>query len=589
VLAILAAVVGWRLWRVGPAVPSADGGEAVRFSLEPPKEALLVGSPSVSPDGRLLVHAVAIDRKRALWLRPLAAGGELLAGTEGAIAQTVSWSLDGRSLVYGDGKRLWRLDVGHGPRAVVVAAFDGAWGTADNGEEVLLGRDGAGIFHVPAAGGNPAPLLALDASHQEIAHAWPKFLPDGRHFLYYSRSRNPALHAVCVASLDGKLRRRLVTGVSRAEYGSGHLLYIQDGVLVARPFDLDRLELVGDGIPLGESAAAAGYGGAAFSVSANGVLAYRSSLLMESELVWLDRSGKRLGSVGRPLAFRDFELSPDGSRVALDPFDGANQDVWTVALLDGRLTRLTFDPEIDHFPIWSPDGRRILFDSHRGGRGDLYVQGADAPGSEVLQLGWNDRVSESAGAEDWSPDGAYVAFSNSSVEKASDIWILPLRDGGEPFPFLATRANEHDARFSPDGRWLAYQSDESGRSEVYVRPFRGAPAAGGVKWQVSTAGGGQHHWRRDGKELFYLDLEGNLMAAEVTTAGQLAVGAPAMLFASPGPRGGFGTSFAAAPDGHRFLWRLRPPGSKSEPIQVFVNWPAGVRQRFEREAGARTK
>jgi Tol biopolymer transport system component len=579
-LAILLAVLGWRSWRAGRTAPAAAPQateEAVRFSLEAPQEALLVGTPSVSPDGKRLASAVSVDGGRLLWLRPLGAGGELLAKTEGVIAPTVSWSLDGRSVVFGDGKRLWRVDVHHGDPAVVVAAPDGVWGTTDNGRDVLLGRDGAGIFRVSAAGGAPAPLLSLDAAHGEIAHAWPKFLPDGRHFLYYSRNRNPASHAVCVASLDGKLRKRLMTGVSRAEYGSGHLLYVENGVLVARPFDVDRLALVGDAIPLGEPVAALGYGGAAFSVSPNGVLAYRSSVWMESELAWLDRSGKRLGGVGRPLVFRDFELSPDDSRVVVDRIDGANQDIWTVAVADGRLTRLTFDPEIDHFPIWSPDGRRILFDSHRAGRGDLYVQAADAPGSEVLQLRWNAAASESAGAEDWSPDGAFVAFSNSSVEKASDIWMLPLRGGRRPFPFLATRANEHDARFSPDGRWLAYQSDESGRSEVYVRPFRGAPAAGGAKWQVSSAGGTEQHWRRDGKELFYLDPDGDLMAVEVTLGEQLAVGTPTMLFAAPAPRMRPGASFVPAADGRRFLWRMRPAGTTSPPIQVLVNWRAGAR------------
>ncbi len=579
-LVALLAFLGGRLRSGSADAPTPARETPIRFALEPPEDGFFVGMPSVSPDGRQLLNVVNVGGKRVLWLRPLdAAAGELLSGTENVVYLGLSWSLDGRSILYSDTKNLLRLDVaGHGSPAVVVAGNDGGWGTAMNADGVvLLGRDGAGIHRVAADGGAPSLLLALDAAHQEIAHAWPKFLPDGRHFLYYSRSRDPALHAVCVAALDGTVRKRLLTGVSHAQYGSGHLLYLADGVLLARPFDLERLELTGEAFPIGEAARAA-YGQAGFSVSASGVLAYRSRLVPDTEFVWLDRSGKRLGSVGPPLGFRDFELSPDGTRVVFDRFDNANQDIWTMTLATAQLTRLTFDDEIDHFPIWSPDGRRVVFDSHRAGRGDLYEQDAGRAGAEKLLMRWNERASQSAGAAHWSPDGRFIAFHNTSAESGTDIWVLPLQGDRKPFPYLATAAGEHGPRFSPDGRWLAYDSDESGRSEVYVQAFDGAPAAPGAgKWQVSSSGGSQPRWRADGKELFYLSPRGEQMAVDVETAGTFAAGPPQPLFAAPpplaGPAGPY-APYAPSADGQRFLWKLPTAERARVPIDVFVNWPA---------------
>jgi Tol biopolymer transport system component len=575
-LAVLASL-GWRLWDRAADEPSRAAAGSIRFTLEPPENAFFVGAPIVSPDGRRLVSVVNADGRRALWLRPLAAAtGELLARTEDVTANSVSWSLDGRSILFNDTRRLARIDVeGHDDATVVVSRGEGNWGTAMNGDGiVLLGRDGAGIYRVSAAGGVPSPLLPLDAAHQEIAHAWPKFLPDGRHFLYFSRSANPALHAICVGSLDGKVRKRLLTSASHAQYGSGHLLYVVDDALVAQPFDAERLALAGDPFPVA-GAGRGGYGQAAFSVSSSGVLAYRSRLSAELQLVWIDRSGKRLDNVGPPVACRDFELSPDGSRVVFDRVEGANQDIWTMTLATGQLTRLTFDAEIDHFPIWSPDGRRVVFDSHRGGRGDLYEQDAGRAGAERLLLRWNERPSQSAGAAHWSWDGRFIAFHNSSPERGSDIWILPLQGDRRPFPYLQTPTAEFDPRFSPNGRWMAFAGSESGVAEVYVQAFAGASAAGGGKWQVSSGGGVQPRWRSDGKEMFYLGPRGELMAVEVETEGTFAAATPRRLFSAPAPLAGPAAAYAVAADGRRFLWRVPPTERASTPIEVVVDWPAG--------------
>ena len=575
--ASLAAVLAVRFLDGRGSQPAAD---AIRFTVTPSEGGSFVGIPRISPDGRRLLSPMRTAEHSALWLRPLgAATGHVVPGTDGANGLTIAWSPDSRFAVFGARLRLLRIDMdGQGSPTVLTDTDSPLWGVTVNQEGVvLLGRDGSGIHRVAATGGAPSLLLPVDEAGQEYAHYWPHFLPDGRHFLFFARNRNPAENALCVASLDGRTRKRLLTGVSQAQYASGHLFYAEGKTLFARPFDPDALEFRGDPVPVAEKVGRGSYGIAAFSVSNTGALAYRTSFGFEAELVWFDRDGKRGPALGPPGDYADPELSPDGRRVAVDRSeDGASRDIWTVDVEQGRLMRLTFDPEMDHIPNWSPDGTRIVFDSHRTGAGDLYEKAANGSGPEQLLLSWKDGT----GMMDWSPDGRFIAFSSGTPSSLGDMWILPLDGDRKPFAYLQTKAREGSGRFSPDGRWMAYVSNESGQPEVYVQAFRGAPAGTGGKWQVSSGGGGQPAWRRDGRELFYLSgPDARLMAVEVKTGETFEAGSPRVLFdtglaaARRGPR----NDYSASPDGQRFLLRV-PTSAASEPVQVLVNWPAVLKR-----------
>ena len=313
------------------------------------------------------------------------------------------------------------------------------------------------------------------------------------------------------------------------------------------------------------------YGMASFSASSTGALVYGSRAATGGQFTWFNRAGKQVGTVGPPGLCGSPAISPDGRRIAFDFDNGPNRDIWTAEIGSGHVQRMTFDREVDHAPVWSPDGSRIVFDSHRSGLGDLYVKTVSGASSENRLLGWK----EATGATDWSRNDAFIAFTSWIQVNNADIWILPLQAGGKPFPYLQTKSNENGARFSPDTRWIAYASDESGRAEIYVQPFDGASPASGGKFLISNGGGSQPVWRGDGKELFYLSLDNKLMAVEVDTKGTFRSREPKPLFVIDGlARWGPRNRYDVSPDGQRFLvsivWRPTPP----VPVNVFLNWPA---------------
>ena len=571
-IALLALIGALATLRARASRPISAG--AVRFAIPAPEETSL-GWPRVSPDGRRVLSAVRVGDKTMLWLRALgAAEGQAIPNTEAAAPLGLSWSFDGESVVMAVRRTLVRVDLKDPGRQTVLYEGESlaGWGmTVDAEGNVLVGRDGNGIHRVPAGGGPPA--LLLPREEQEFSQYWPQVLPDGRHFLYFSRRRNPEEHALCVASLDGKTRKELMRSSSLGLYSSGHLLFVKDKILRARRFDLDRLEVSGDPVPVVDDVGQGGYGIAAFSASNDGVLAWRTSFGIDAELVWMDRSGRRLGSLGPPGDYANPEISPDGRRVLVDLIDTSNRDLWTFDVADGRPMRLTFDPEIDHIPAWSPDGRRVVFDSHRGGAGDLYLKAADGDGPEELLLARK----EGTGVMDWSPDGRFIAFGGGTPQNRGDIWMLPLDGERQPFAYVETQVREGSARFSPDGRWVAYMAESSGRAEVFVQPFAGGPVGRGGKWQISTGGGLQPMWRRDGRELFFMTRANEMMAVDVRTSGTFQAGTPRRLFeirfgaGRRGPR----NDYSVTPDGQRFLIRLATSPSSS-PIHVVVNWPALV-------------
>ena len=350
----------------------------------------------------------------------------------------------------------------------------------------------------------------------------------------------------------------------------GYLFYMVDGNLLARPFDVSRLEFTGEPVLLAEKVqhfgevGPSGYG--AFSVSQNGTLAYRSGGTLTTQLTWFDRRGARLESVGPPGRYDEPALSPDGNRVAVgrsEP-DGLS-DIWILERSRGTFSRLTFDPATDATPVWSPGGDRIVYSSNRAGAFSPFWRLSSGAGDEEQIL-----VGKYIWPDDWSSDGRFILYEDSGPDTGSDLAVLPVTGDRKPSSFLKTKFTEMHGQFSPDGRWVAYTSDESGRTEVYVQPF---PPAGG-KWQISVDGGGQASWRRDGREIFYVTPERDLMAVSVSTQSLFKAGVPQRLFTLPTPDLGLTNSknnHVVAADGQRILVNTLAEET-SPPIIVVLNW-----------------
>ena len=431
------------------------------------------------------------------------------------------------------------------------------------------------LYQVSETGGPASPLTKLEPSRQEASHRWPFFLPDGRHFLY-SVLGGPQSQGIYVTTLDGKDTRRLLNIASSiAMYAApGYLLFRHEATLMGQVFDLNKLQLSGDAFPVAEQV---GFDLSTFqtyfSVSQTGILVYSAATGGKTQLTWMDRSGKELGLVGPPANYIRPSLSPDGKRLAVDGSDSqGNRDVWLIDLASGNSTRFTFDPAQDLFPVWSPDGSRIVFGSDREGPRNLFQRSAKGAGKEELLL----KSDFNAYPVDWSHDGRYIAYVINDPKTKIDVWVLPVSGNQKPFPFANTEASERGARFSPDGKWLAYVSDESGVPQIYVETF---PSSGG-KWQVSTSGGYHIAWRQDGKELFYVAADRKMMAVDIKGEGaNFEAGPPKPLFELRVPTfTGSQAQFAVTPDGQKFLIANTHGENKSEPITVALNWTADLKQ-----------
>jgi serine/threonine-protein kinase len=453
-----------------------------------------------------------------------------------------------------------------------------SWGEDDM--IVFAPNPSSGLYRVSAAGGEPEPLTTLDEAAGEATHRWPQVLPGGKAVLFTSHTQqaggfdNATIEVLVLATGERKVLRR---GGSYGRYvPSGHLVYVNQATLFAVPFDLDRLEVTGSPAPVVQQVSwDVAHGGAQFAFSDTGRLAYVAgdATLPEYPVVWVDANGETTPLLDERGSYGNPRLSPEGKRLALTVLRDGNWDIWVYDLERGVSTRLTFDEASDTEQIWSPDGEYLAFSSDINGADNLYRKRAD--GSGELERLTESQTSE--WATSWSRDGRFITYIKS--DNAFDLWTVPLEGDRKPQVFLSTPFREAVAEFSPNGRWMAYASTESGRSEVYVRPF----PPGGGKWQVSDGGGGFPRWSRDGTELFYRTDEG-LMVASVETAGDtFRAGKPRTLLegAFLGGIGGVGlagNSFAdydVAPDGRRFVMFPAPQesGQRDHPhVKLVTHW-----------------
>ncbi len=545
--------------------------QAIRFSVGPPEKGSFAGgfqnSFSVSPDGTKLVFAADVGTTRSqLWIRFLdSPTARALPGTENA--SYPFWSLDSRYVAFSAVGKLKKIAVSGGPVDTLaeVSPTPGSW--SREGIVLFVADDGR-IDSVPESGGNVTAVTTLDASRSETAHIWPQFLPDGKHFLYFGQSSRPENNAIYAASLDSKEKKLLLNAASNTAYvPPGYLLFHRQGTLMTQPFDADRLQLTGEAVPIVEGVAFNPFGSVAvFSASENGVLAYRAGGgTVPLNLVWVNRDGTEQPLAAPPHNYTFPRISPDGKRVAAGIEEGEGQ-IWLYDISRDALSRLTFEGSSNVDPVWTPDGKRIAY---KGKANRLFWQLADGGGSaEELttgKLGLNNIPSS------WSPDGQEFAYLQGEV--ARNIWILPLKDR-TPHVFVASPSYESAPEFSPDGRWITYTSNESGRTEVYVRPY---PGPGG-KWQVSTGGGTEPMWNPKGHELFFRDGQ-KMMAVDYTAQPTFAAGKPGMLFQGPyTPTPRSASDYDVSPDGQRFLM-LKAAEQVPGEINVVVNWPDELKQK----------
>jgi Tol biopolymer transport system component len=499
----------------------------------------------------------------------------MLRGTEGA--QLPFWSPDGRSLGFFANGELKRIAISGGPPqtlAPVTTEVRGAsWGRDDR---IVFAPTYVGpLRQVSASGGKVTPATTLDKGRNEGTHRWPWFLPDGRHFLYYAAgSTGSEPGEIFVGDLRSGNVKHIVQSSSLPVYASpGYLLFARGSALVAQAFDAERLVTRGETTPLGVDlpANSSTSGLRALSASLDGTVCWRTQPSSMSQPALFDRQGHETGRLAEAATWYSPRLSPDGDRLAIARAvaETTVEDVWMIDIARNIATRMTFDPADDGLTIWSPDGMRLAFNSARkDAAGDLYVMRADQPGSEELLLA----TEAPKTADSWSPDGRFLIFEASSTQNRQDLWLLPLEGDRKPVPFLVTPFSESNARFSPDGRWVAYTSDVSGASEIYVRPFRES----GATWRVSNRGGQTPTWRGDGREIYYLAPDGMLMAAPVKGAAPFQTETPAPLF-KVAVSEAVDPQYDVFPDGKRFIVNQQA-SSKEEPITVLVNWTATLKK-----------
>jgi len=569
VLAVVAVVASWLVWRQ-PQVEERP----LQLKMDPPPRAeFLLGSGggnAISPDGRAVVFVAASSGSPKLWVRLLdSTAARELPGTEGA--QFPFWSPDSRSLGFFSNGKLERLDLAGGPAVALAAAPNGRGGAWNAQGTIIFAPSAAsGLQQIAATGGATTALTNLDV-RGENTHRWPMFLPDGRRFLFLARGDKPQINGIYVSSLDRpqektRLLETSIAAVYSLAHGKhpGYLYWVRQQTLLAQPFDTEHARLFGDAVPVAQSIALTpGFGHAAVSVSNNGTILYGTGS-DRYQVTWLNREGKVLSLVGAPDRYAALRLSPDGRRIATVLADSSgNPDIWVMESARGNPSRLTFGGSFGT-PIWSPNGQSINY--HRINFTVLFTKSANGTGEEKALFQSQSTVI----MNDCSGDGRYIVYSQVTSEGRNELWLLPTSGEPKPAPFLRTAFNESQGQVSPDSKWIAYTSDESGRNEVYVQSF---PVTG-ERWLVSNSGGTLARWRHDGKELFYRALDGQLMLASVRNSTHgLEFSTPAALFRLSEPQGQVSYPYDVAPNGQRIL-ALVPASVAGDTasLTVVVNW-----------------
>ncbi|SPE36292.1 Serine/threonine protein kinase [Candidatus Sulfopaludibacter sp. SbA6] len=583
-LAAIAGVALWAPWRTPPAAPDVK-----RYQI--PMKVSAAGAPfmefAVSPDGRNLAYLTREVNVRRLWIHSLdslearAVPAAEVADENGAPVYPF-WSPDGQYVAFVSGTKLRKVNISNGSAQTICdvtrrLSTSGSW---SRDGVILVGNEGE-ISRVSDAGGTPSPVVAAHGAKEGLGF-FPDFLPDGRHFLYYGARIEAEGGAVYIGSLDLKPdaqnAKPLLSADSAAIFaadpsqpsgsGLGHIVFQREGTLFSQPFNAKRLQLTGEAVLVADQV---GHfvNLPSYSVSTNGVLIYHSGVLFgfDSQLTWFDRQGHATGTLGEPSAYYGLaRISPDGTRVAFTISPKSTNDLWVFDIGSGRRTRLTIGGQSSS-AVWSPDGSRIVFARLDG---KLFRKNADGTGDEEALF-----TTVHPALSSWSRDGRYLLYSVPSGASSSDIWVLPLEGDSKPFPFLSTPAAQRNAVFSPDGRWVAYNSNETGEAEIYVRPF---PPSNRGKWLVSNgaSGRGTPSWRRDGRELYYMAPDRSVMAVPVTADSVFQHGEPKALFKLP-PTGGLSD---VMPDGNRFLAYLQTNVTQpsSPPFTVVLNWQAGLKK-----------
>ncbi len=526
-------------------------------------------APAISPDGRHIAFVARDSLGRTLvWVRSLdAVEPRSLPGTEEA--SFPFWSPDSRFIAYFADGKLRKVEAAGGPAQTICTAPDGRGGAwSQDGVIIFSPSYATGLQRVSAGGGIPTIVTSLDSSLREDSHRWPSFLPDGRRFLYLRRGATER-SGLYLGSLESRDSTLLIPSKTNGMYAyPGHLLFMRERTLMAQRFDDRSGTLTGDAFPVVESVGSdIGYNFGFFSVSTNGVLVSGGSEgVSYRELAWFDRSGKRMNGVGRPGAVFDFALSPDDKRVVFRRVDiqAGNHDLWILDLLRGTESRFTFRPTLDDDPIWAPDGQAVAYDSNPEGIASVFQKIASGAGTETLVF----KSQRPAYPRDWSMDGRHI-LAEVEGEKGTELWVVPTGGDRKAFQYIHSEGTEvSNGRFSPNGNWVAYSSNESGAREVYVQTF---PATQG-KWQVSTAGGSAPIWSKDGKELFYVAPNRKLMTVRVNVAGRsFEQGIPEALFEVDVDRYDAPNRYAVSRDGKRFLVNVPAEGAATQPLTVILN------------------